>query len=548
MKKSIVLIGKESVGKSQLIHSLTGKSTLSEKLKGTTISVQRCETEAFQFIDTPGILLESDSVTSQLALKEIPEKDCVLLVISATSIDQDLDDMLPLVQEKPGAIIVTHWDKMEGRIPVELLEKIEQEVGVPLIKVDARDISVTEKEEIFEILSNPQTFRATSVPTRVKVTLKPPPSLFEIPVLGKLICLFFLFLPAWIAVQFAIFLADSFYDTVFNSLGSLLKVINSFPAPINHLLGMDYGIVAMFPFLVLYALPTVFLFGIILSIYKTSGLIDRLTVSLHQLVVPFGLAGRDIVRVIMGFGCNVPAVISTRACSASTRGNCISAIAFGAACSYQLPATVAVFAAAKMDYLVIPYLLILLTSTSIYLWLITPQETRLLNRNLAISERDFLQWPSLRSIVPEMTGLVKEFLTVAFPIFIVICLIAGLLNWLGAIEALSALLSPFMTLFNLPTEAATSVVLGSIRKDGLAIGLLNPDWTGVKIPITHPVQVLTVVYLAGVLLPCLVTLYSIMREISVRFALKLIARQMVTAFSFSLLIAWTGYLLFDVTL
>jgi hypothetical protein len=54
------------------------------------------------------------------------------------------------------------------------------------------------------------------------------------------------------------------------------------------------------------------------------------------------------------------------------------------------------------------------------------------------------------------------------------------LSWVGAIEGLTWLLSPIMRLFNLPPDAAISVVLGSIRKDGIAIGLLNPSWDGAK--------------------------------------------------------------------
>ncbi len=544
MKKSIVLIGKESVGKSQLIRSLTGKGAYSEKLKGTTINVQSYETDQYRFIDTPGILLETDSLTSKLALNEIPDKDCVILVISATSIDQDLSDLLPLVQDKPGVIIITHWDRMETVIKKEVLQKIEQELEVPIIKLDARHISSIEKDEVFETLTNPQTFKKAKVATLVKVTLKLHKSLFEIPVLGKFLSLLLLFLPALIAVNFANFIADNFYDPVFNSLSPILNIINTFPAPINHLLGKDYGIVAMFPFLVLYALPTVFLFAVIWSLYKTSGLIDRLTVTIHQWITHFGLAGRDVVRIIMGFGCNVPAVISTRSCSTCTRGNSISAIAFGAACSYQLPATIAIFAAVNMGYLVIPYLIILVTTTLLYLWITTSKETKLLSSKLVINHLDYLQWPSLRSIIAEIMVLVKEFFTVAFPIFLIICVIAGTLNWLGAIAALSSLLSPVMALFNLPAEAVASVVLGSIRKDGIAIGLLTPGWQGVKVPLTSPVQVLTVVYLAGVLLPCIVTLTTIIREISIKFALKLVLKQMITAVIFSLLIAWIGFILF----
>jgi Fe2+ transport system protein B len=49
-------------------------------------------------------------------------------------------------------------------------------------------------------------------------------------------------------------------------------------------------------------------------------------------------------------GCNVPAVISTRGCSSCSRGTCISAIAFGSACSYQFGATLGVFSAAELPY------------------------------------------------------------------------------------------------------------------------------------------------------------------------------------------------------
>ena len=38
----------------------------------------------------------------------------------------------------------------------------------------------------------------------------------------------------------------------------------------------------------------------------TSGLVTRMTVALHPTMRPVGLTGRDLVRVVMGFGCNVP--------------------------------------------------------------------------------------------------------------------------------------------------------------------------------------------------------------------------------------------------
>jgi len=54
---------------------------------------------------------------------------------------------------------------------------------------------------------------------------------------------------------------------------------------------------------------------------------------------------------------------------------------------------------------------------------------------------------------------------------------------------------------------------------------------------------LTAVYLAGVLLPCLVTALTIAREKSPRFALGLMAKQAAAAVAFTLLLAWGTTLL-----
>ena len=137
----------------------------------------------------------------------------------------------------------------------------------------------------------------------------------------------------------------------------------------------------------------------------------------------------------------------------------------------------------------------------------------------------------------------RDFIIVAFPIFVGICVAAGLFQWSGALDRMTILLAPVMALFDLPPEVALSVVLGSVRKDGLAVGLLEGDWGSLKVPLESPVQLLTAVYLAGVLLPCLFTAITVAREISTKFALKMMGRQAGYAALFSLCIAWFGALL-----
>ena len=58
-----------------------------------------------------------------------------------------------------------------------------------------------------------------------------------------------LFRSAWIAVTQANALADQFYDSVGALLEPLLHWLGALPAPLAATLAGDYGVVAMFPFL-----------------------------------------------------------------------------------------------------------------------------------------------------------------------------------------------------------------------------------------------------------------------------------------------------------
>ncbi len=93
-----------------------------------------------------------------------------------------------------------------------------------------------------------------------------------------------------------------------------------------------------------------------------------------------------------------------------------------------------------------------------------------------------LRTPDWRKVGQDVINSLKDFVFVALPIFVGICFIAGLMQWSGALVALASILKPLMVPFNLPSEAALAIVLGSVRKDGIAIGLLNGDMNSLKMP------------------------------------------------------------------
>ncbi|MFO1043328.1 MAG: DUF1214 domain-containing protein [Planctomycetaceae bacterium] len=93
-----------SVGKSALIASLTGHTAYASNFRGSTVSVHTYHVVNGDFVDTPGILFQSDSETTRLTLSELDQPhDRVLVVVKATNLDQDLTHMLLLVVGMRGA-------------------------------------------------------------------------------------------------------------------------------------------------------------------------------------------------------------------------------------------------------------------------------------------------------------------------------------------------------------------------------------------------------------------------------------------------------------
>ncbi|MEM1086045.1 MAG: nucleoside recognition domain-containing protein [Verrucomicrobiota bacterium] len=546
-----VVCGMESVGKTQLLSSLTGRLPMPENFRGSTLACESYRDGDLRWTDTPGLYRESETETARAALATLSDADHVMVVVRANRALEELEMLLPVVAGKTGFVVLTFADRLPTGADLEQgVRGLRESLGLPVFVLDARQLTESQAKALRSAAADPvkegKVF-PSSMPEGVAEpfsTASVSDHLLEKIVSQPLIALMLLFLPAGIAVVNANRFADWLYDPLATLIAPLLGAIAVWPKPLDAMFGGDYGMVSMFPFLLLYAAPTIIVFAGILAIYKSTGLIDRISVALHPWLQPFGIGGRDLVRVVMGFGCNVPAVVATRACSSCSRGACVSAISFGSACSYQLPATLAVFAAAGMAGLGLVYLVVLAVSTLIFLRFTTPRALRLASNALLLPESDPLQRPSWRGVWREMASTLQQFVVMAFPVFVVICFVAAALSWLGVLDWLAKVLTPVMALFHLPGEAATAVVLGSIRKDGLAIGLLDSDWGTLKLAVATPAQVLTAVYLAGVLLPCLVTLFTVARELRWKFAFKLCARQMLWASGFSLVIAWVGALVF----
>lgn len=533
--RTVVLLGKENVGKTQLAASLAELPSEASNFRGSTVACETYRAGEFDLVDTPGLLRRSDADEARQLLEQVEDDATVLLVAQGTDLDSDLEDLLPLAAGRRGALVVTFGDRFTSRVPLARLERFSRRTGLPTLAVDARRIDEQDRQSLFDALESPGEIPSEAGVRFADLVVRPREAPLERSRLAPLLALLLLLAPAWVAVEAANALAGLVDPWIARSLEPAAAFLRALPQPFAEVLAGDYGFVTMGPLLLTWAAPVVVFHAFLMGAYKASGLLDRLTVATNPWLKPFGMTGRELARVVMGFGCNVPAVISTRSSSACSRGVCVSAIAFGSACSYQLGATLAVFAAAGKSSLVVPYLLYLGATTLIYARLVAPQAARSPFNVLLTEGRVFLTFPRPAAVWREASGVLREFVRRALPIFFALTAVASLLNLLGVLRATAGLIEPLLALFRLPSEAALAIVLAGVRKDGILL-LAEP---GLATELSS-VQLLTAVYLAGVLLPCLLTCLTIAREQGRRFAFGLIARQASAAVAFSALLAWGG--------
>lgn len=538
--RSLVLVGFESAGKSALFRGLTGCETGDEaNFRGSTVvcrSARLAET-GWNMVDTPGIREDEDSETTRLALSRLEASDTVLLVARGTGLRRELEGLLERINigSRRAALAVTFADKAPDDIRRIALH-YRQQLGIPAVAIDARNLAAESRSAVLEAIE-----QSSEVATR---TPEPPPPLhlpepertiLEHPIAGPwisvLIVLAMFGVPVWGAYQLASRLqplVDAW--AIEPAKAALVPVLPSILAAI---LTGGYGLLTLGWYSFLWAFPVVLFIGIATAIAEETGLNDRMTRSLDPWLRRVGLSGRDLIPVLTGYGCNVVAVFQSRACSLRTRHSCVAMIGLGSACSYQIGASLSIFGSSGRPGLFVPYLLLL--------FLVGAAHTRLWSGRrtpegpVLPARHSFLQRPGSRAVWWRIRAVLRQFLLQAMPIFLFICVGAAILAHLGVLDSISARAAPLMRAFNLPGEAAPGVVFSILRKDGL---LTLNQGEGSWLRERSAGEAFTLVWLASTLTACLVTLFTVRRELGLRASLVLAARQAVTALVTSAAIGW----------
>ncbi|MEM7537486.1 MAG: nucleoside recognition domain-containing protein [Chloroflexota bacterium] len=339
-------------------------------------------------------------------------------------------------------------------------------------------------------------------------------------------------LPVYLAYLFADWFQPIGDTYAITPLATWLAPLNEISPLLHTLLVGDYGVITLGWYSFLWAFPVVLLIGISVAITDEIGLKARITAALDPWLRRIGLHGRDLIPILTGFGCNVVAVHESRACDVCTRKACVSLIAFGSACSYQIGASLSLFNSAQHPWLFAPYLFVLFITGAIYtrLW----HKPLLPDTTLPDTHHTPLKKPTVHGIWRRLRDVLTQFLTEAMPIFLIVCVIGSVLAYSGILAQLAMWVAPTLRLFGLPGEVAPGIIFSIVRKDGL---LALNQGEGALLATLTAGQVLVLVYLASTLTACLFTLWSIRNELGWRYAGMLAGRQAVTSLVSTLLLA-----------
>lgn len=541
--QTFVLMGLESAGKSTLFNLLTESTASDERnFRGSNVVCREgfIKQAGICMVDTPGIRFQSDSETTRLALDALNQHDGILLVLRATHAQHEWQSLCRLIppQAKHLIILLTFADKIKSGLD-ELIEYLSETSGVPVLAVNAREADRRVRQGVLQLLlqstpsSSAVSLTSLKIPISNLLAESPQQTIFEYRWGGKLAAIVCLFLLFAVPVRVAWLLSD-FIQPVsdYAIIQPFKNITTSWPDFLKALFVGNYGIFSLGLYSFVWAFPVVVLIGLSLSRTDDSGLKERITATLDPWLRKLGLSGQDLIPALSGFGCNVVAVFQSRSCSRCTRHACISMISFGSACSYQTGATLYLFNAAHQPSLFIPYLSLLFIAGAIH--------TRLWNgslkpgQNQRLTELTWLQWPRWRNVTWMLKNILRQFITQPMPLFLIICIVAGMLDYAGSTRWLSETTAPLLHLFKLPAELIPGIIFSLLRKDGLMV--LNQDG-GSLIQSLSTSQLLLLVWLASTLMACLVTVFTIAREINWRFAAAVAGKQILSSLMVALVIS-----------
>lgn len=274
--------------------------------------------------------------------------------------------------------------------------------------------------------------------------------------------------------------------------------------------------------------PYILVFYLMLALLEDSGYLVRVVSLLDGVMHRFGLHGRAVIPMVVGYGCNVPAILATRAMG-SRRERLILAtlITIAVPCSAQT----AIIIGTVGNYAGVVWALaiyMVLGATLVLLGFALHRTIEFEPTGLFVEIPD-LRVPSASETLGKTYIRIKEFLTIAFPLLLGGSIVLEVLMAEGVLQRLIDPSEGFMmTALGLPGITVVALVFGILRKE-MALQMLMVLFGTSNLALhLGPEQMFTFALVMAVFMPCLAAFAVMLKEFGTKSTL------LVTAGSISL--------------
>lgn len=343
--KRIALLGMPNTGKSTFFNRLTGASARVGNWPGITVDLLSAKiilgNMVAQVVDLPGIYSFHGFSEDEKVVRDFLENnpvDAVAIVLNAAQLDRQLPFALQIVRLGLPTVLLLNMADEARHLGINIdARKMSEILRMPVILLSAkygsgfqhvtqnlaRAISANvaagagDVERAFAEDHQIEAKAADLLSAAVRSPKQLPENtsaridrILLHPWLG--LPLFFLLM--FLLFQFIFTLGKPMQDGVAWALTELRTLwleplMAGLPAFANGLLldGIYSGVGTVAAFV-----PIIILFFLVMTLVEDSGYLSRVAFLMDALMARLGLDGRSFVMLLMGFGCNVPALMGTR--------------------------------------------------------------------------------------------------------------------------------------------------------------------------------------------------------------------------------------------
>lgn len=345
------------------------------------------------------------------------------------------------------------------------------------------------------------------------------------PYLGPLSALLIILLMFFLVQQIGGYLSTIF-SIPFEFISQKLQMWRGNPIGITILRaindGLNSGIGIVFPYFVPFIL--------FISILEDVGYLSRFAFIMDHLLHRLGLHGKSTVPFILGYGCNVPAVFSTRIIESDRERITTAFLIPFIPCSARL----AIIFALSTLFLGFRFAFFLFILNLVVIAIIAKLISHIFKSDVTdfILEIPPYRIPTLKGLFSKLWFKLKDFITFAWPVIIAGSIILALMQYFKIDVFINRAFSPFLkNILGLNPNLGLVLIFGVLRKE-LAL-IMASEALKTPVPLLNSVlsirEIATFTVFVTFYTPCLSTILALWKETGLKWTLLQIASSLFIA-------------------